>query len=269
MGTVASGSAISGFDTIALSDCFFQSPTGADHDGTQLADGSGNPASSFVIKAGTPTSYGLYLADTQVTDANCYDILGGGEASYDPTSNTLTLYDDISTTTRNAIHNKIPGLNIDVPSDVTLSSSLACVLDLANSAVISGSGTLTLKGSKTTNNKCIRVWIDLSIKDATVKLENCNQGIGGVEYFSSTLTIENANVQGTALSGDPFIKDFTKVTLKDCFYEEPAGAKYEDKQLVDMDGNPATSVKIVPGKRNYPELSFPRDSYIASVGLTF
>ena len=269
MGTVASGSAISGFDTIALSDCFFQSPTGADHDGTQLVDGSGNPASSFVIKAGTPTSYGLYLADTQVTDANCYDILGGGEASYDPTSNTLTLYDDISTTTVNAISNEIPGLNIDVPSDVTLSSSFAPVLDLGNSAVISGSGTLTLKGSNTTNNKCIRVWIDLSIKDATVKLENCNQGIGGVEYFSSTLTIENANVQGTALSGDPFIKDFTKVTLKDCFYEEPAGAKYEDKQLVDMDGNPATSVKIVPGKRNYPELSFPRDSYIASVGKAF
>ncbi len=271
MGTVASGSAISGFDSIGLSDCFFQSPTGANHNGTQLVDGSGNPASSFVIKAGTPTSYGLYLAGTQVTDANCYDILGGGEASYDPTSNTLTLYDDISTTTVNAIRNVIPGLNIDVPSDVTLSSSFAPVLDLANSAVISGSGTLTLKGSNTTNNKCIRVWINLSIKDATVKLEDCNQGIGGLETtsFTPTLTIENANVQGTALSGDSFIKDFTKVTLKDCFYEEPAGAKYEDKQLVDMDGNAAASVKIVPGKRTYPELSFPRDSYIASVGKTF
>lgn len=143
------------------------------------------------------------------------------------------------------------------------------MLDLGNSAVISGSGTLTLKGSKTTDNKCIRVWINLSIKDATVKLEDCNQGIGGITYLSPTLTIENANVQGTALSGDPFIRDFTKVTLKDCFYEEPAGAKYEDKQLVDMDGNPATSVKIVPGKRNYPELSFPRDSYIASVSKAF
>lgn len=268
-GAVASGSAITGFDTFALSNCFFQSPTGANHDGTQLVDGKGNAASSFVIKAGTPTSYNLYLAGTQVTDENCYDILGNGEASYDPTSNTLTLYDDISTTTVSAINNVIPGLNIDVPSDVTLSSSFAPVLDLGNSAVISGSGTLTLKGSKTTDNKCIRVWIDLSIKDATVKLEDCNQGIGGITYLSPTLTIENANVQGTALSGDPFIRDFTKVTLKDCFYEEPAGAKYEDKQLVDMDGNAAASVKIVPGKRNYPELSFPRDSYIASVGKAF
>lgn len=122
-GVVTSGSAIQGFDTVSLgSTCFFQSPTGANHDGSQLVDDKGNPASSFIIKAGTPESYNLWLAGTQVTDANCYDVLGGGEASYDPTSNTLTLYDDISTTTVSAIRNAIPGLNIDVPSDVTLSS---------------------------------------------------------------------------------------------------------------------------------------------------
>ena len=278
MGTVVSGSAISGFDSIGLSGCFFQSPTGANHNGTQLVDGSGNPASSFVIKAGTPTSYGLYLAGTQVTDANCYDILGGGEASYDPTSSTLTLNESITAILEGddeddhkqyAIDNvKIYGLIINVDADVTVSSAQSTAIRFAFSTYIKGSHKLTIMAPQ---GKGIYAKAGaLEISNTDVSIASCYGGIVGNPEKRRVLNLNQCTVQGNSASGHAVISGFRECNLSKCYFEEPVGGKYVDMQLIDLDGNPATSVKIVQGEIKYDYgLKFPRDAYIASVGKAF
>lgn len=268
MCNVSSGTVITGFHDVVLTDCFYRQPTEAVYANGALKEGALD-VSSLQIEAGAPVSYDLWIDGTRVTELNCENIIGGGEASYDPGSKTLTIIDDISTTVDYVIDSKISNLNICVLSDVTLSSTYSSVLNLCENAVITGSGTLTL--ADPIDNYCIDVWKNLLIKDTTVKLENCQKGIRGVTSAANpTLTFENANVQGATLSGDPIIKDFTEVTLKDCYYEEPVGAKYENKQLVDQDGNGASTVKIVAGKeKKYVGLGFTRDVYIATVGKAF
>ena len=274
MGTVTSGSAISGFDTIALSDCFFQSPTGADHDGTQLVDGKGNAASSFVIKAGTPTSYDLWLAGTQVTDANCFDVLGGDEASYDPTSKTLTISGPITAILKGkstsdhgqyAIDCTIRGLTINVANDVTLSSAQSIAIRVVGFTTITGSHLLTIMSPM--GDGIYDRQGDLTIKDVDIRLDDCNDGIGGP---AGSLKVINSTIEGSSKSGNAVIRGFAYCFLEDCLYEEPIGPHYSDRQLLDIDDNPATSVKIVRGKTKYSLLLlFPRDVYIATVGKAF
>lgn len=278
MGTVASGSAITGFNDVQLTNCFYQSPVGAQYTAGQLVDGSGNPASSFVIKAGTPTSYGLYLAGTQVTDANCYDILGGGEASYDPTSNTLTLNgpitaiqkgDDEDDHKQYAIDNvKIYGLIINVDADVTVSSAQSTAIRFAFSTYIKGSHKLTIMAPQ---GKGIYAKAGaLEISNTDVSIASCYGGIVGNPEKRRVLNLNQCTVQGNSASGHAVISGFRECNLSKCYFEEPVGGKYVDMQLIDLDGNPATSVKIVQGEIKYGcGLEFPRDAYIASVGKAF
>lgn len=276
-GVVTSGSAIQGFDTVSLgSTCFFQSPTGANHDGSQLVDGKGNAASSFVIKAGTPTSYGLWLAGTQVTDENCYDVLGNDEASYDPTSNTLTINGPITAIVKGesvddhgqyAIDCTIQGLTINVANDVTLTSAQSTAIRVIERTTITGSHTLTIMSPSGSGIYARQG--RLTIQDVDIILGDCNDGIVR-PTGNNWLNVINSTIEGSAKSGNAVIRGFSNCTLEDCLYEEPYGPHYSDRQLLDIDDNPAAKVKIVRGETKYSLLLwFPRDVYIATVGKAF
>ena len=69
-----------------------------------------------------PQVYDLYVAGTQVTSLNASDILGDGVASYEASSNTLTISGNITAPDNNTpcIDNGINNLTINVVSAVTL-----------------------------------------------------------------------------------------------------------------------------------------------------
>ena len=107
----------------------------------------------------------------------------------------------------------------------------------------------------------------LTIRNTEVIMDGCKMGINGA---SGTLYLENAALSGTTLSGKAAIQGFTKITTVDCYFEQPVGGKYREKQLVDLDGNPAATVVLVKGpKKAYPRLSFAREDYTTAVGKSF
>jgi len=71
-----------------------------------------------------PQVYELYISGTQVTSLNASDILGDGVASYDASSNTLTVNGNITAPDNNTpcIDNSIHNLTINVASAATLTA---------------------------------------------------------------------------------------------------------------------------------------------------
>ena len=265
-------SAIEGFLDVSLTDCYFQSPVDATYFNDIIVTYIGDPC-SIVIKAGAPLGYNLWLAGTQVTELNCDDILGYGEASYDPAKNELTLNGYIEASgnsghERYAIDSQISGLTINVNDNVMVSSNYADAVIVAENTVIKGNyrkltvtapygqGIYARQGS-------------LTIKDANVLLDNCKDGIIGVDQ---RLNVENSTVEGSSISGKAVISGFSNVYLTDCLYTSPDGVFYDNdgRQLMDIKGHVAASVKIIPGEgKTDKDLSFPRDTYLATVGKAF
>ena len=265
-------SAIAGFNDLLLTDCYFQSPVDATYIYDGIVTSIGDPC-SIVIKAGAPLGYNLWLAGTQVTELNCANILGYGEASYDPAKNELTLNGYIEASgnsghERYAIDSQISGLTINVNDNVMVSSNYADAVIVAENTVIKGNYTKLTVTAPYGQGIYARQG-SLTIKDANVLLDNCKDGIIGVDQ---RLNVENSTVEGSSISGKAVISGFSNVYLTDCLYTSPDGVFYDNdsRQLMDINGNVAASVKIVPGEgKTDKDLSFPRDTYLATVGKAF
>ena len=269
-GSVLYGAAILGFHDVLLTNCFYKQPTGAKYVNQELEDKNDNPSNSVTIKAGTPQSYNLWIAGTQVTELNCTDVLEDGAISYNPTTNTLTVGGSITAFlneehSRHAIDCMINGLIIRVIDNVTFMSDHGHTIKVTNDTRIEGTGTLTMMATEG-----YAIWQtdkNLTIANLTMMINYCNSGIGG---NGGELRLQNTKIQG--ITNNAIIDDFENVLLTDCYYEEPVGAYYDndDRMLKDIDGNVATSVKVVrgPAKVRYG-LSFPREGYIACVEKAF
>jgi len=198
--------------------------------------------------------YELYIAGTQVTDANCdnlKDIKGvtvapGGEFKYDPAEKTLTMKDvTVSVYNyKNAIQNNgIEGLKIVISGSNRLEATKWSPLNCFASTKLEGNGSLT-----TTSKENSSVNINsttLTVSDIT--LEATGQwGIAGKGGSKETLTLKNATV--SAKGTEAAIADLKTVTLKECRIVAPEGAEWkaEKKAVVDKEGNKAKEVKIAP-----------------------
>ena len=194
--------------------------------------------------------YGLYVDGVQVTAQNRYDILGGGEASYDIYTKTLTIRKDISNTYffDPCIENRsIAGLIINIAKDVTINSIWGYTI-LCNSntqTTITGKGKLTLKSMY---NHAIKTNYNtrLIIIDANIDITTEDFGI----YGNGEIYFEHANV--TINATDYYAVDHSKgIYLTECYISEPEGGSVElidtDEEtyaITDGSGNKAKTVRI-------------------------
>ena len=204
--------------------------------------------------------YELEIAGTRVTVGNKANILGDGAASYDPTSNTLTLNKDITAAINSYIViNRTSGLTIKVADNVKLENTTKGAQGLIYSEVsttITGSGVLTLRGMVTSgivsSTNC-----KLTIKDAIINIAGVVEGIYSfgmaTSINNSAISISNTNM---AIYGST---QFTN-----CHISYPEGAKISNDKAVDANGDVCKAVTILPD--NSPgvfvsEMAFPDENF--------
>ena len=229
--------------------CKFQLPTNAKFDKTKHAvvDNNGDVAKTVMI---VPIIE-LYIAGTQVTEANCNDLSGidgvtvaeGGEFRYDPATTTLTMK-DVKVQVgdkKNAIYNKgIEGLKIVVSGKNSLEATDYPSLAMQVSTFIEGSGDLKISASA----GIVIAENTLTISDITLEASG-KFGIAGWNGTKNeTLILKNAQVTATGTAAG--ISDFASFTTEGSKIVEPAGGKFDKtkRAVVDAEGNVAKEVKI-------------------------
>ena len=149
-----------------------------------------------VIESGTVETYGLYLAQTEVTSLNCDDIFGDGTASYSPSTHTLILHDPVisGTALNNSITYKIIGSD-----DLTIKGSYHMSSADCDIGVRIIKGTLTFDGDFTFMGTKYAAYSD-----------------GGVTIRSGTLTAVGGGYAAVAaMGGELYIGgDITKVDMQ-------------------------------------------------------
>ena len=200
-------------------------------------------------------NYELYIAGTQVTDANCNnlkDITGvtvasGGEFKYDTEKKKLTMKGvTVSAGGNSAIQNKgIEGLTIVVSGTNSLTTAVTALYCLV-STEIEGNGSLTAIGG------VVGVYVKkMTVSDITLEATG-KWGIAGRDgNQNETLTLKNAKV--SAKGTEAAICDLKTFTLEGCQIVDPEGGKFDETKhaVVDAEGNKAKEVKIEPTAVKY------------------
>ena len=245
--------AIADLKTLTLKECRIVAPEGGKFDDEKHAvvDSQGNRAKE--VKIAPIKKYELYIAGTQVTDANCNnlkDITGvtvseGGEFKYDPVAKKLTMKGVTVSVgnEENAIWNEIEGLEIVISGSNRLEATNWSALNCFKASTkIEGSGSLTTTSKESSG---------VNINNTTLTISNITfeatgeRGIAGFdEDKNETLIIKNATV--TAKGTEAAIADLKTVTLEECRIIAPEGAEWkaEKKAVVDAAGNRVKEVKI-------------------------
>ena len=264
--SITSGS-IMGFKSFTLTDCYLKTPQGGYYDSSsrRLVDAKGTPTNPVEIRPGAgPTLYKLYVAGTRVTSENILDILGDGIASYDASSNTLTVSGNITAPDNSTpcIESDIRNLTINVASDAILTAYDNTLLLMHYTAII-GSGQLTLYASKPIEHEydaitAIYAETDLNISDARLSVHGSIDCDADLNITNSTLSVdytiiggENMNVTNSTVSiTSGSIMGFKSFTLTDCYLKTPQGGYYDSssRRLVDAKGTPTYPVEIRPSE---------------------
>ena len=266
--TTSSSSAISGWDDMTLTDCYIKSPEDCVYDTNdkEVEDEFGLEVKTLSIVPGSaPVKYDLYVAGTQVTSVNASDILGNGVASYNVSTNTLTIGGTISATGADlegyGISSSLEGLTVQVKAPTTITASISGI-HFSKNATISGASLLTINGL---NGYAITAYeADVTIKDANLSLA------GQLKCDSKgTLTIQSSTVDVT-IDGVPAIYNWDALVLTDCCIEIPDQGVYDstNKWIVDEYGNSSSRVKIDLIKLAN-ELAFSETSATATFGQSF
>ena len=249
--------AVCDFQSVDLQECSIVSPEGSYLDGGTAKDKDGNVALNLLILAdGAPmpvTNYNLTVGGREVNSANAADVLGDGAFCYEPESQTLTIKGSCATEGMNIL-SKIDGLTIVVENDVELSSgSNLSVIWLFGNTTLCGSGKLTLRQP----NECgicltsdTKTYAHLTIENATVEIQALWGIVGPMsDYRNEKLTVRNSNLtittEGSAAEAIGDLKG--GIVLEDCYVQEPEGADYSGKDLLDSEGHLAKKVVIVAG----------------------
>ena len=214
-------------EDLVLDGCSITQPSGAEFDAkyhSVLLNGE-LVTDKVVIE---PDSYGVRIADVDVTALNCKDlsVIDGveGKMSYDYETNTLTMEDvTINGADINGIVNRyVEGMKIKLVGNNTITTTNACIT-IYKTSTISGSGTLRLKSS----SDCGLYMKSSSLTVESVKLYA--EGIYGVAGFDGvsgeTLTLRNAYVEATGSNGS--ICDLQNLILDGCSITQPTGAAFD------------------------------------------
>ena len=191
--------------------------------------------------------YDLKIAGVDITSAN-YDKINtiegvSGTVDYDPSTNTLTLNNaTIDAGSRNAIHNTIPNLTIQVMGTNNITSYETAGIVIRESTTIKGDGTL----NTTTTRDCGIYMLQsaLTIEGCTVNTTG-KWGIAGENADTGeTLTIRNATVTAQGWNGS--ICDIANLTLDDVVITSPEGAAFSSsRNCVALNGTKVTDKVVI------------------------
>ena len=242
--------AVCGFGQgIELKDRAIQSPAGATvKDGT-IVKSDGTVATEVTI--GAPI-VNLRVAGVGVTSSNQNDILGDGAASYDPTTNTLTLKGNIHGDDKQGIWSNLADLTIQVAkNDLMVTSTGSAGIVVRGNTTIKGPGFLSVK-STSSNGILVSQGATLTVENITLDVLGGGQygsGICGFDYSSKEkLVIRNAAVTANCNEGNNAIYSFYGgITLEGCSIMAPEGGMIEERtgsRIVNANGNMINSVTI-------------------------
>ena len=197
--------------------------------------------------------YKLTIAGTRVTEKNKADILGDGAASYDPSTNTLTLSKDITTDAERIVSNFLSDMKIVVAANVKLESNatgpFVNLLELYATTTITGPGVLTLKGNGEDGEDGIYKGggAYLTIDNAVIIISGTNKGIylkneGMSIKGSSAVSISSTEI---AIDGGSV---FSPITLTGSQLSHPEGAEFKNNKFKDAKGNECKAIIILPDK---------------------
>ncbi len=233
-------------EDLVLDGCSITQPNGAEFDAkyhSVLLNGE-LVTDKVVIE---PDSYGVRIADVDVTALNCKDlsVIDGvdGKMSYDPETNTLTMEDVTINTTDfyGIVNNDVMDMKINLVGNNTITTTNACIT-IYKTSTISGSGTLRLKSS----SDCGLYMKSSSLTVESVKLYA--EGIYGVAGFDGvsgeTLTLRNAYVEATGSNGS--ICDLQNLILDGCSITQPTGAAFDaNVHAVALNGEKVTDKVVI------------------------
>ena len=244
--------AVCGFGQgIELKDRAIQSPAGATvKDGT-IVKSDGTVATEVTI--GAPI-VNLRVAGVGVTSSNQNDILGDGAASYDPTTNTLTLKGSIHGNDKQGIWSNLADLTIQVAkNDLMVTSTGSAAMVLRGNTTSQGPGFLSVK-STSSNGILVSQGATLTVENITLDVLGGGQygnAICGGDYSSKEkLIVRNAAVFASSSSLGAIDSFHGGITLEGCSIMEPAGGQIKTNtsgvpyRIVDKNGNMAKTVKI-------------------------
>ena len=214
--------------SLVLDGCAITQPTGAAFDANVHAVAlNGELVTDKVVIE--PDSYGVRIADVDVTALNCKDlsVIDGveGKMSYDYETNTLTMEDvtiNIYGDDNGIVNRSVEGMKIKLVGNNTITSKYSCISTVYQTT-ISGFGTLRLKSS----SDCGLYMKSSSLTVEGVKLyAEGKYGVAGFDGKSGeTLTLRNAYVEATGGKGS--ICDLQNLVLDGCAITQPTGAAFD------------------------------------------
>ena len=203
------------------------------------------------------TEYGLTIAGTKVTSANCNDlsVIDGvsGTVKYDPTTKVLTLQNAVIKVSKKneGIDSKIGGLTISVTGTNSITAGgFSAIRTDETHTTIKGEGKLVLSGEYF---GLYAMW------KSSVTIEDCEiecDGSFGTNNDNAEITIDNATITAKS-KGYEAVRGIQKLTLNGCAITEPEGAVYD----------PALRGIALNGKLVYGKVVI-KDESVTKYGLT-
>ena len=195
-----------------------------------------------------PDSYGVRIADVDVTALNCKDlsVIDGvdGKMSYDPETKTLTMEDvTINGDVTVGIENRgVKGMKIKLVGNNTITPNMTCIL-IYYPSTISGSGNLRLKSTRSPG---IKMNSSLTVENIKLYAEGPWGIIGNNGKSGEILTLRNAYVETTGKDYGSFIY-LQNLVLDGCAITQPVGAAFDaNRYAVVLNGEVVTD-KVVIG----------------------
>ena len=245
------------FEDLTLEGCSIIEPADGECKNGTILDGEGNHAKKVKI---SEVTYPLWIAGTQVHEANAADVLGDGAFAYDPYTNTLSVRDDCHSSTDSVINNQIPGLTLFAAANATLESDGMNAITTSRDMTITGPGRLLLL-SVPNSGVVVRSGATLTIESAYVEVD-ARIGLSGW-LDKEKLVVRNSvvSIDGKEVG----IFNFTGgIALEGCEITVPEGALVETGTVTDKDGNESVVVTIEPQKYALEIAGTPVDTRNAS-----
>ena len=233
-------------ENLILDGCSITQPSGAEFDAkyhSVLLNGE-LVTDKVVIE---PDSYGVRIADVDVTALNCKDlsVIDGvdGKMSYDPETNTLTMEDvTINGDVTVGIENRgVKGMKIKLVGNNTITSNMTCIL-MYYPSTISGSGNLRLKS---TLSPGIKMNSSLTVENIKLYAEGPWGIAGNNGKCGEILTLRNAYVETTGKDLGSVCK-LQDLILDGCSITQPTGAAFDANECaVALNGKMVTDKVVI------------------------
>ena len=233
-------------ENLILDGCSITQPSGAEFDAQShsvLLNGE-IVTDKVVIE---PDSYGVRIADVDVTALNCKDlsVIDGvdGKMSYDPETKTLTMEDvTINGDVTVGVENRgVKGMKIKLVGNNTITSNMTCIL-IYYPSTISGSGNLRLKS---TLSPGIKMNSSLTVENIKLYAEGPWGIAGNNGKCGEILTLRNAYVETTGKDLGSVCK-LQDLILDGCSITQPTGAAFDANECaVALNGKMVTDKVVI------------------------